>query len=319
MFDSSKKAARSQMMCNRFVKKYAKGATSASEIDSALIKASVNLSKDSWRQYRLAFMFAFQISGDLESATNIEQISYQDARRINNLDVKTTKAAHCKKVSEAEHQSIVDKIMAKKRINRPLLSVIQIVRETGARPAEIDKMSFDHQAQSVSIIGAKKILTKDEDGKSKNIRGLDRTLFFDETVFTLLVVAHGVWRKFNVSKLNLDTEATMKLVQNQFATLTEKIWPNRKRQITLKTYRHQMGSNLKASGMDRITTAAIMGHQSVDSLTCYGNAKSSTRNLNISVNQESINNVRKTDLKESPQKALMEKEAKRRNAKVPLL
>ncbi len=190
--------------------------------------------------------------------------------------------------------------MGAEKINRPLLSVIQIVRETGVRPAEIDKMRFNPQNRSVSIIGAKKMLTKDEDDEKKNIRGLDRTLFFDETVFTLLVVAHGVWRKFNTSKSNLDTKATMKLLQNQFATLTKKIWPNRKRQITLKTYRHQMGSNLKASGMDRITTAAIMGHQSVDSLTRYGNAKSSTRNLNITAIQESIDGVRKTDLKESP-------------------
>ena len=58
-----------------------------------------------------------------------------------------------------------------------------------------------------------------------------------------------------------------------------------------------MGSDLKASGMIRTEIAAIMGHQSVDSVDVYGNSKTSQRKPAIRATAESIAAVRKTTLK----------------------
>lgn len=61
-----------------------------------------------------------------------------------------------------------------------------------------------------------------------------------------------------------------------------------------------MGSDLKASGMNREEVAAIMGHQSVDSVDVYGNSKTSQRKPTIRATAESIAAVRKTTLKTPP-------------------
>lgn len=42
----------------------------------------------------------------------------------------------------------------------------------------------------------------------------------------------------------------------------------------LKSFRHQLGSNLKASGESDEAIAYMMGHQSIESISVYGNRRS---------------------------------------------
>lgn len=313
MYNQILKANRSIVMVKRFQKKYwsERKLTPKMAIEG-LRKASYELSKNYWNQYRLAIIHAFQTVNNHKAAEAVRIFDYQECRKAAPVsDLKKEKSPPCKKVSEAEHKLIIDRLMQAKKTNIPLRAVIELIRETGVRPCEVSRMRFNMDKNSIFVTGAKKT----EDGK----RGLDRELLFDSRTFEVLNHAHLVWKEYKASHPEKTDMAAMKLLQNKFATLTKKIWPRRKCRITLKSYRHQMGSNLKASGESRVVTAAIMGHQSVDSLTCYGNAKSSTRTLNVKVTQESINRVRKTELKECPQKIHREYEAKRQKAKVKLL
>lgn len=182
----------------------------------------------------------------------------------------------------------MNKMIHDKKPNYPLLAVIDIIHRTGVRPAEVDSMRFDTDNCCILITGAKK--TED------NLRGLDREIMLEEKIFERLLLAHEIWLEYKVSKPSHTDQQVMKLLQNQFVTVTKKIWPKRKNRITLKSYRHQMGSNLKASGGNRTTSAAIMGHQSVDSLTRYGNARSATRRPDIRLSSASPA-VRKTQMK----------------------
>lgn len=86
-------------------------------------------------------------------------------------------------------------------------------------------------------------------------------------------------------------------IQHRLATATKKLWPNRKHPITLYSYRHLMGGDLKASGNNRDEVAAIMGHQSVDSVDVSGNRQTSQRRPSIQATMPSIEVVRKTTLK----------------------
>ncbi|EPG3483471.1 TPA: site-specific integrase, partial [Pseudomonas aeruginosa] len=52
------------------------------------------------------------------------------------------------------------------------------------------------------------------------------------------------------------------------------LWPRRKQHPTLKSFRHQLGSNLKASGESDEAIAYMMGHQSIESISVYGNRRS---------------------------------------------
>ena len=46
------------------------------------------------------------------------------------------------------------------------------------------------------------------------------------------------------------------------------------RNSTMKSFRHQLGSNLKASGESDEAIAYMMGHQSTESISVYGNRRS---------------------------------------------
>ena len=52
------------------------------------------------------------------------------------------------------------------------------------------------------------------------------------------------------------------------------LWPRRRQHPTLKSFRHQLGSNLKASGESDESLAYIMGHQSTVSISAYGDRRS---------------------------------------------
>tara|TARA_R110000851_G_scaffold311834_1_gene472151 strand:- start:562 stop:1149 length:588 start_codon:yes stop_codon:yes gene_type:complete len=181
----------------------------------------------------------------------------------------------------------VQYILKRNKPNWALLAVLEVVRETGVRPCEIDKMTFNADNSSLDIISAKKT----EDG----LRGLDRTLYFDTWQFNTLTAAHEAWKEHKLLSGSDSTKA-MKLLQDQLARVTKALFPRRKNRITLKSYRHQFGSNLKASGWSRRETAAAMGHQSVNSLSVYGNVRSATRTPDFRVSPLSVTNVRNISL-----------------------
>lgn len=284
-----KKFKRSKMQLNRFLRNYYDGPESVTGFIDALIAASNKLTKATWNHYRSAFIYIYQQTLHPENSQHFKKLSYEVARQKLGLTDKPDKQQHCKKVSEVAHQRIVEALQYLNKEHSALAAVITIARETGARPAEIASMKFSPEFLSVSITGAKKT----EDGS----RGLDRAQLFEKDVFDKIKTAHEIWSSYKYALPNHTNEQAMKLLQNQLAVLTKKIWPKRKRRITLKSYRHQLGSNLKASGRDRIEIAAIMGHQSVDSVTAYGNARSSTREPSIRVSHSSLAGVRKVEQK----------------------
>ncbi|MEH8130446.1 site-specific integrase, partial [Aeromonas veronii] len=60
-------------------------------------------------------------------------------------------------------------------------------------------------------------------------------------------------------------------LQDKLRAAGKSLWPARKSLPTFYSWRHQMGSELKASGLDRQRIAYIMGHQATSSVDKYGN------------------------------------------------
>ena len=63
-------------------------------------------------------------------------------------------------------------------------------------------------------------------------------------------------------------------VQRRLDTLTKRLWPKRNVWPSLYSWRHQKGSDLKASHMNSAEVAAIMGHRSTESVDVYGSQRS---------------------------------------------
>lgn len=113
------------------------------------------------------------------------------------------------------------------------------------------------EGNRVSIIGGKK--------SAPLHRGADRTLII--TSRKRLALVEWAARKMQ------DCPRTNTAIRDRFRNECRALWPRRKYRPTLKSFRHQMGSSLKASGESAETIAYVMGHQSTDSIDVYGDRR----------------------------------------------
>ncbi|SDI15810.1 hypothetical protein SAMN05216603_12330 [Pseudomonas benzenivorans] len=126
----------------------------------------------------------------------------------------------------------------------------------GVRPCEMRTISV--KGNEVQIIGGKK--------SAELHRGADRTLVIDKTKILKLIE----WAAHRMSKCPRTTTA----IRDRFRKECRSLWPRRKKHPTLKSFRHQVGSILKASGESPEAMAYIMGHQSTASISVYGDGRS---------------------------------------------
>lgn len=91
---------------------------------------------------------------------------------------------------------------------------------------------------------------------------MDRSLALDEEAVNIVRGALETLRGANVGA-----------IQDRIYTAGRRLWPQRKAWPSLYSWRHQLGSDLKASGLSRVEIAYVMGHQSTESVEQYGNRK----------------------------------------------
>lgn len=125
----------------------------------------------------------------------------------------------------------------------------------GVRPCEMRTILVE--GNQVHIIGGKK--------SAPLHRGADRTLVIDKPKILKLIE----W----AARRMADCPRTNTAIRDRFRKECRALWPRRKRHPTLKSFRHQMGSILKASGGSPETVAYIMGHQSTESIDVYGDRR----------------------------------------------
>lgn len=145
-------------------------------------------------------------------------------------------------------------------------SALLLATLLGVRPAEMPGLQVDQEKGEVHVTGAKKT---DDDDK----RGADR----------VLVLQEGQQRRQVAIAVEIIREAeskspgAMRRIQSRLDRLTRRLWPRRKARPSLYTFRHQVGSALKASGASRAAIAYCMGHQSTKSVEVYGDRRSAKR------------------------------------------
>lgn len=256
-------------------------------IRQALIAVATKHGPAYWRRLRCALVTQQREGGFIRTADKLKTVINPVTNPNSPVEIqaqKKQKQQRCKTVKREEHVLLKNHIKTKK--DRSLLAVVEVARILGCRPIEMLSLQF-RDGNQVKIAGAKK--TKD------GLRGLDRTVILTATEHEIVHSAFLALHEHR-SCLQIEKEVYIKRLQGRLATATKNLWPKRKHRITLYSYRHLMGSDLKASGMDRAEIAAIMGHQSVDSVDVYGNSKTSQRKPTIRATTESIAAVRKTTL-----------------------
>ena len=245
-----------------------------------------------WRNRRNALAHFYHFADDVELAWDIKMmvnpVTDKAADKvIRALTPKKQKRTH--KVIDDEHAKVVSYL---ERINdQAVLGAVIIARTIGVRPSEMASMKFDDSNQSIFVTGAKK--------RKKGDRGIDRTLLLELDDYLIIKEA---WAQLMIEfhRKDASPKRAMKRVQNRLYTLVRKVFEERDSYPSLYSYRHQLGSDLKASGMDRITIAAIMGHASVESVNAYGDRRHGGRKLNIDVTDESLDAVKYIKLSTPP-------------------
>jgi len=125
----------------------------------------------------------------------------------------------------------------------------------GVRPCEMRTITVI--GNQVHVVGGKK--------SAPLHRGANRTLVIDEPAVLNAVVEAAQWIR--------ECSRTDTAIRDRLRKECRTLWPRRKRHPTLKSFRHQMGSNLKASGESDEVVAYIMGHQSTESVGVYGDRR----------------------------------------------
>lgn len=237
-------------------------------VRDALRLAAVDWSLDYWRRVRNALMYDQVAAGYYENGEMIEAIKNPVSCPKTGKDLELRASVNgkpgkrqkrVKKVSEDDLGKLWQDINEQRGDNE-VAAAIAITKLTGARPAEM--LGIECLAGNLIFIpGAKKTEAGD--------RGLDR----------YIELSPDAWRKV---KLSVDVLAaatpgqagTMHKVQDRIRTATKRLWPRRKSHPTLYTWRYEMGSELKASGLSRREVAYLMGHQSEQSVDRYGDRRS---------------------------------------------
>lgn len=110
---------------------------------------------------------------------------------------------------------------------------------------------------SIHIIGGKKSAPLD--------RGADRTLVIGGPA-ALKAAA-------DAARLMSLCPRTNTAIRDRLRKKCRSLWPRRTQYPPLKSFRHQLGSNLKASGESDEAIAYMMGHQFIESISVYGNRR----------------------------------------------
>jgi len=223
-------------------------------ITDALTGIAAKHRPDYWRRLRNALAFDQQEKGYKDAATRINGTKNPLTRNgASGAEAVPAKQKRIKRIDPKDEAKLLAAFV--ENGDRESYGAVIVAKYTGARPVEFKNIVV--LGDRVVIEGAK----KNEDGT----RGADREIVLDPRALEMV----------KVSLPYLQGEGVVGRVQDRISAAGRRLWPQRKAVPSLYSWRHQLGSDLKASGLDRTEVGYIMGHQSTASVDRYGNRKTS--------------------------------------------
>jgi hypothetical protein len=221
---------------------------SPERICAALIACAEEYRPAYWRRLRSAIAFDQNEKNYAETSKRISELKNPQTTLAGG-SVKS-KQSRVRQVTEVEVMKLQEEL--DRLDDLPTLAAVWMVKLTGVRPAEIHTVRIIDGV--VVIRGAKK--------SHSGQRGADRALVLIPDALKVVASAIAELHEHEIGP-----------IQDRLRAAAKRVWPQRRALPTLCSFRHQMGSNLKASGMSRCSVAYVMGHQSTASVDQYGNRK----------------------------------------------
>lgn len=241
------------------------------KISDALVACASDYRPAYWRRLRNALAYDQSAKGFKEAAERINKAKNPMTKEGANVGNIKPKQARTKRVAEVDEAKLIEHLKANG--DTQALAAITIAIATGARPSEFKNMVFNNNGDLV-IYGSK--VTE------KGNRGADR----------IISLSPDNQRAVHKALMSIEDVGP---VQDRIRYAAKKLWPQRKSVPSLYSWRHQMGSDLKASGFNRSHIAYVMGHQATKSVDVYGNSKTARagRELPKPANDADLSNIRK--------------------------
>lgn len=247
--------------------------------DGLKAKARAGCSKNYW--YRLKTAIKYMQAGHKSAYDRMDKVKWP-SDGVNN---KTKFAKRVKADDFAKfHQFLKD------GGHQLEADALYLVKHTGMRPHELFN-SFFQADGTLYVEGAKKTA----DGK----RGADRQLSFTDKEVERECKAALKRYVLGAKKKDLNFQTVGPTVQKRISKLTRQCFNRRKSPPTLKSFRHQFGSDVKGmikrGELSREEAAYMLGHQSTDSMDKYGNVKTASESavaIKASANENAVDKVR---------------------------
>jgi len=228
-------------------------APDSAQICAALLASASDYRPNSFGTLKSAIAHDQKARGNPQVANAIKQLINPVTASGSTLP-KKTKPRQIRSVTEEDYMALVEHLSAHGYMDEALSVVLAY--HLGVRPCEMRTITVT--GNSVHIIGGKKSAPLD--------RGADRTLVIDDPAVLKAVADAARWMSL--------CPRTNTAIRDRLRKECRSLWSRRTQHPTLKSFRHQLGSNLKASGESDEALAYMMGHQSIESISVYGNRRS---------------------------------------------
>ena len=228
-------------------------APDSAQICAALLASASDYRPNSFGTLKSAIAHDQKARGNPQVANAIKQLINPVTASGSTLP-KKTKPRQIRSVTEEDYMALVEHLSAHGYMDEALSVVLAY--HLGVRPCEMRTITVT--GNSVHIIGGKKSAPLD--------RGADRTLVIDDPAVLKAVADAARWMSI--------CPRTNTAIRDRLRKECRSLWSRRTQHPTLKSFRHQLGSNLKASGESDEALAYMMGHQSIESISVYGNRRS---------------------------------------------
>lgn len=252
------------------------------------------LSRPSWRQYKSAAIYYLENLPDVEQS--IDSLDYLREKTSNGCVLKSTKTSSqkLKQIKLEEWQKIDDYLaLHTSKWSKTLRDWLKSGLLTGLRPIEWKSAKFFYYQGKLPAL-----LIENAKFTNGRANGPTRTLLLgDLSTQELKTIKDHL---LNVRTFTAIEDSGYEFFYNGCALtlykVCRKIWPRRKRHVTLYSTRHQFSANAKSSGFTKSEVAAMMGHAvDITATIHYGKKINGNEPLMVKPVKEEVDTVRKID------------------------
>jgi len=239
------------------------------KLAEALYMAAGDMRPSSWYNLKRYVMFDQHEKGFQKAVDRLSELKNPMTDKKVGIMLKPSKDGvkpkrkRLKAMPTGMHQKLFETLSNREKHDRPLIGTIYILNKIGCRPSEIPNLRMTPDGD-VYVTHVK--------GSESGDRGIDHIIKLDPKDVNDMRIAINLAHEEPASKTPFE-----KKLGNRFKVLCKEIYPRRKSLPSLYTYRHDMGSNLKAAikagQISRAEAAYMMGHQSTESLDVYGDRR----------------------------------------------